>query len=96
MALKKSFPIFILMIALVAAGCAAKKVRVGSDTWHQTRIAEIQAAYDKGEISQDQYLQLKNQADQIRAEYDSASSYRHSHMGYRYGRGSSIGVGVGF
>jgi hypothetical protein len=70
---------------------------VGSSAWHEARIAEIQAALDRGEIAQDRYLELKNQADQIRTEYESSSRYHHhGGVGYHHGIGTSIGVGVGF
>lgn len=65
----------LLLIAagIVAAGCATNgPPEVGSRGWHELRIAEIDAARERGELTTEQYLSLKNQADATRAAYRAA------------------------
>jgi hypothetical protein len=60
----------VLPLALIAvAGCATGPPDVGSRVWHEQRILEIEAAHDRGELTAEQYLSLKNEADATRAEY---------------------------
>lgn len=54
--------------AIFLAGCATTP-SVGSKKWHETRIAEIESAYQNGEVSKEAYLSLKNEADQTRVEH---------------------------
>ena len=54
--------------AIVLAGCATTPL-VGSKKWHETRIAEIESAYQNSEIPKEAYLSLKNEADQTRVEH---------------------------
>lgn len=64
---------FWLFPALLAvAGCATGPPDVGSRVWHEQRIAEIDAAYSRGDLTTEQYLSLKNEADATRAEYRAA------------------------
>ena len=53
---------------LVLAGCATTP-SAGSKKWHNTRLVEIETAYENDEISKETYLSLKNEADQTRVEY---------------------------
>jgi hypothetical protein len=53
----------------LAAGCATGPPDVGSRAWHEQRIGEIDAAYTRGDLTTEQYLSLKNEADATRAEY---------------------------
>lgn len=79
--------IIALCIVLIS-GCATtdKPPIVGSKNWHTIRIAEIQSTYDLGQINEDEYLRLKNEADQIYVDY-TASRKARSH--------TSIGIGYG-
>ena len=55
-------------VTIILAGCATTPP-VGSKKWHETRIAEIELAYQNNEVSEELYLSLKNEADQIRVEH---------------------------
>ena len=89
----KKILIFLFCLSLI--GCATTTPRIGSDGWHEKRIAEIEEAYKAGEIDKAQYLQLKNEADQINTQY--RYRYRGGYAGYgSYRYGTGIGVGVGF
>ena len=60
----------LLLLTLSLAACATNgPPPIGSGAWHEQRIAEIQQAYDYGDITIDQYLALKNEADQIHVDY---------------------------
>jgi len=60
----------LLLSAILTAGCATNgPPEVGTNAWHQERIAEIDAAYTRGDLTTEQYLSLKNEADATRAEY---------------------------
>lgn len=67
------------------AGCVSNNPNaVGTGAWHTQRIEEIQSAYDAGDLTTEEYLRLKNEADRIRANYRAS-----------YPRGS-VGVGFGY
>ncbi len=80
-------PIRHVIIALtLAAGCATTDSTVaGSKQWYEQRIGEIESAHERGELSTEEYLRLKNEADAVRATY--RGSQRPA---------SSVSVGVGF
>ena len=50
------------------AGCATVP-STGSSTWHEERMAEIESAYQLGDLTEEAYLSLKNEADQVRVNY---------------------------
>ena len=82
---------FAALAAVVAlAGCATTP-SVGSKKWHDSRIVEIESAYEAGEVSEAEYLALKNEADQTRVEHQenmrrhleyrrTIGFYRHHHF----------------
>lgn len=72
----------LLLIGILLSACASSPDVVGSRTWHAQRIAEIDTSYNRGDLSEEEYLRLKNEADNIRAE--------------RRGGRSSVSLGVGF
>lgn len=56
--------------ALLLAACATtpnKPPVAGSKEWYQQRISEIDAAKTKGEVTPEQYLTLKKEADATRS-----------------------------
>ena len=59
------------LAALVLTGCVTTPA-TGSRVWYDQRVAEIEAAYENGELTQESYLTLKNQTDQTRVEYQNA------------------------
>jgi hypothetical protein len=62
-----------LIIALSAIGCATDgPPEVGTRGWHELRIAEIEDAKTRGELTTEQYISLKNEADATRAAYRAA------------------------
>lgn len=87
--------ILLLIACLFFLGCETTKMRAGSDHWHKARIVEIQEAYENKEIDKAEYLELKNEADDVRAKYLSERK-SHSHIGVGYHDGAHVGVGVGF
>ncbi len=56
---------------LVFVGCVTIP-STGSRVWYDQRMVEIETAYQNGELTEEQYLDLKNQSDQIRVDYQSA------------------------
>jgi hypothetical protein len=76
----------LLLILLIGAGCATTDPSViGSKPWYEQRMTEIETANERGELTPEEYLRLKNEADAIRADY----------RGNQY-PGSGVSVGVGF
>lgn len=76
--------IFVLMVF----GCSVYQ-GVGSEYWHVARLEEIQTAYEAGQLSESEYLRLKNESDAIRQEYlldgvYQRNSIRRSSRPYRY------------
>lgn len=61
--------ILVVLLVVAMAGCATDGTpRVGSQDWYDARIAEIEASHDAGELTTEEYLRLKTEADQVRAE----------------------------
>lgn len=60
--------IAIVMILVMLSGCAAYQ-GVGSESWHQVRLQEIEEAYRDGRLNEADYLSLKNETDRIRQDY---------------------------
>jgi len=91
MAQFKSKIVFILLLFFLG-GCATYQ-GVGSGYWHKNRLAEIETAYQNKELTDAEYLSLKNEADKVRKEsawerhqYNCPyPRYRHSyHFGHYY------------
>jgi hypothetical protein len=80
-------PISFLLIALMlAGGCATTDATVaGSKPWYEQRIGEIESAHARGDLSTEEYIRLKTEADAVRATYRGTRGPR-----------SSVSVGVGF
>lgn len=71
-----------ILFCLTLVGCATTgPPSVGSSAWHDQRMAEIQEAYDFGEIDRQEYLRLKNEADQIHVDYRGRMRSHHHHSG---------------
>jgi len=69
----RSIAALLAATALTGTGCATNRPPdVGSRVWHEQRMGEIEAAYEHGDLTVDQYLSLKNEADATRAEYQSS------------------------
>ncbi|PCJ52217.1 MAG: hypothetical protein COA73_16405 [Candidatus Hydrogenedentota bacterium] len=81
-----------LVLCGLLAGCATTgSPASGSKGWYNIRTQEIEGAYEYGEITKEQYLELKNEVDQIRVDYRTRSQsqlYYGSRVGfhpsYRY------------
>ena len=71
----------VLALALTLAGCATTPA-IGSKQWHSGRIAEIEAASQSDEISEEQYISLKNEADAVRVQYQESVRNRLRYGGY--------------
>lgn len=81
---------FILAAAcLVAVGCVTTPA-VGSRVWHEERTAEIEQAYNDWELTEEEYLELKNETDAIRSEYLDRLEQRRRYQSFRFG------IGYGF
>jgi len=98
--MKKLQLITIAAIVIVAvSGCATsgdQATRVGSKSWHEERLLEIGAALDAGEITKEEYLRLKNETDEIRANQIAASRERsrvHTSIGFGFYGGRGFGHG---
>jgi hypothetical protein len=78
--------LFLCLIFVVGCATTDKPPAVGSNNWHTQRVAEIQHAYDLGEINFETYVQLKNEADKINVDYRSARGVQTR---------PSIGLGIG-
>jgi hypothetical protein len=84
MRMLKKFSMVLLLVG-VAACASTGEPRVGSQAWYDARIAEIELSHENGEITTEEYLRLKNETDQIRAESRNRSRPR---------AGVSLGFGV--
>lgn len=73
---------------IVCSGCATTPA-IGSSVWHEERTAEIQQAYQDWELTEEEYLALKNETDQIRSDYLNRLEERRR-------RNYSFGIGYGF
>jgi len=60
--------ILLVLLAMVLSGCITANTMVGGRAWHSQRMQEIETAYKHGEITKAEYISLKNEADQVRAE----------------------------
>ena len=64
------FRVMTLVCVILVAGCATNGPhKVGDADWHKQRLEEIEAAYERGQIKIEDYLLLKNNADQIRMDF---------------------------
>jgi len=65
--------LLIIVFCTLLSGCVSTsgQIKVGSSAWHEERIDEIEQAYKSGEITKAEYIKLKNEADQTRADYKS-------------------------
>lgn len=86
--------LIVLIVGAFLAACASngeakapKQPDPGSKKWYAARIAEIEQAKADGKLTEQEYLALKNEADDTRQEYLSAS---------RYNNYPPVGVGLGF
>lgn len=62
--------LFGLLAGVLGLGCVTNDPSViGSQAWYEQRTTEIQAAYEAGDLSTEEYLRLKNEADRIRVDY---------------------------
>lgn len=75
----------VVLVAAALAGCATSSTGVGSQTWHGMRMQEIQQAYDDGEIDTKTYIELKNDTDKTRLEYQQGLDDRRYRSNYYYG-----------
>lgn len=57
----------------------------GSERWYIQRIQEIETAKAAGQLTEEQYLQLKNQADATRAARLNAIRYDSNWVPYGFG-----------
>ena len=55
--------VYIFLLCLGLAGCAAINSVPGSAGWHRNRLNEIEAAHKAGKLTEAEYIQAKNQAD---------------------------------
>lgn len=77
--------VLLVIAAAILVGCATTN-EPGSRSWHKMRIDEIEASYDAGEITTEQYLEHKSEVDDIRAEYLERRGYRrHPHVNFGFG-----------
>lgn len=71
----------LIVVCTFVAGCSSTSTSVGSLTWHNERLAEIETAYANKEITKSEYLSLKNEADQVRTQRKSCNK---DSDGYRF------------
>ena len=102
--MRRKFVFFSLLFFL--GGCTVFQ-GVGSSYWHENRLQEIETAYQNEEITEAEYLSLKNETDKIREEsirksyayysvhqgryYSHSYGYRYSHHYGRHHYGHSYG-----
>lgn len=83
--------LLLILCACLIAACAsngeAKAPEPGSKKWHAARMQEIETAKAEGKLTEQEYLTLKNEADDMRQEYLSASRSRDY---------PPVGFGLGF
>lgn len=75
--------------AILILGCALTVTvdTVGSRPWYDQRTAEIESAFNLGEIDEETYLEMMGETDQIRSDYLGRYYYRGSYsvyLGYPY------------
>ena len=66
---------------LMLAACATDPNEPGSQLWYTNRLQEIEAAKAAGQITEGEYLALKNQADATRALRLNAVRYSNDYDG---------------
>lgn len=72
---------------LLLMGCATTP-SVGSRVWHEDRTAEIEQAYQNWELTEEEYIALRNQTDAIRSDYlNRMEMRRRSHVRFGIGYG---------
>lgn len=76
------------LVCLLALGCVTTPA-VGSRVWHEERMTEIDAAYQNWELTEEEYLALKSETDEIRSEYLNRLEERRR-------RDFRFGIGYGF
>ena len=64
--------ISIFCVVLLSGCVTTGPPQPGTQLWHDQRHAEIEMAYERGEIAIEVYLSLKNDADRIRVEHRAA------------------------
>lgn len=64
--------VLIVCLCTLTACATTGPPPVGTSSWHDQRLMEIEQSYQLGNISEAEDLQLKNEADQIRGEYRGA------------------------
>jgi hypothetical protein len=83
--------LMVVAVGALLAACAstgeAKAPEPGSKKWYAARLAEIETAKAEGKLTEQEYLTLKNEADDTRQEYISASRSRDY---------PPVGIGLGF
>ena len=83
------FSLFILLAAsFILSGCVTDPnapPEPGSEKWYVQRIQEIEAAKAAGQLTEEQYLALKNQADATRAARLNAVRYDNTFVPYGFG-----------
>ena len=67
--------ILLVLLMMVLSGCITANTNVGTRAWHSQRIQEIETAYKEGEITKAEYINLMNEADQVRATKKSSPPY---------------------
>lgn len=81
--------LMMLAAGAMVIGCVSngdpKVPEPGSEKWYVQRIQEIEAAKEAGQLTEEQYLSLKNQADATRAARINASRYDNTWVPYGFG-----------
>lgn len=85
----------VCLVCLIASGCVTTP-SVGSSVWHEERMVEIEQAYNNWELTEEEYLALKNETDAIRSEYLNRLEERrranfHFGVGYGFHHGHHFG-----
>lgn len=78
----------LMIVCLSGLGCVTTPA-VGSRVWHEERTIAIDEAYNAWEISEEEYLVLKHETDQMRSEYLNRLEERRR-------RNLEFGIGYGF
>ncbi len=60
--------VFLGVCILCVTGCATY-TGAGSDTWYKDRLAELEGAKQRNEITSAEYFAIKNDIDRIRMDY---------------------------
>ncbi len=80
-----------ILLALAISACATNPNAPpdpGTKKWYDLRIQEIEASKAAGQLTDQQYLELKNQADTTRSAHLDAMRYRdYPPVGFMFGFG---------